>query len=92
MSGSHAARTVAALGMSGLLGAVSIVQPVQAAEDGLPDLELLEYLGSWEESDEDWLLFNDETEVDDEDTEPRDAPSDSSAEAMADEDMTELQP
>jgi len=27
-------------------------------EDELPDLEFLEYLGSWEESDEDWLLFN----------------------------------
>jgi hypothetical protein len=27
-------------------------------EEALPDLEFLEYLGSWEESDEDWLLFN----------------------------------
>ncbi len=26
------------------------------AEDA-PELEFLEYLGSWEESDEDWLLF-----------------------------------
>ncbi|MDH4049581.1 MAG: hypothetical protein OEV63_15790 [Gammaproteobacteria bacterium] len=29
-----------------------------AAADGVPELEFLEYLGSWEESDEDWLLFN----------------------------------
>jgi hypothetical protein len=29
------------------------------AEDEQPDMEFLEYLGSWEESDEDWLLFND---------------------------------
>ena len=27
-------------------------------EEELPDLEFLEYLGSWDESDEDWLLFN----------------------------------
>ena len=27
-----------------------------AAEE-VPELEFLEYLGSWEESDEDWLLF-----------------------------------
>ena len=29
-----------------------------ATEDELPDLEFLEYLGSWEESDEEWLLFD----------------------------------
>ncbi len=28
------------------------------ADDEQPDMEFLEYLGSWEESDEDWLLFN----------------------------------
>jgi hypothetical protein len=33
----------------------------QAAEEELPDMEFLEYLGSWEESDEDWLLFNELT-------------------------------
>jgi hypothetical protein len=27
-------------------------------DEELPDIEFLEYLGSWEESDEDWLLFN----------------------------------
>ena len=27
------------------------------ADDEQPDVEFLEYLGSWEESDEDWLLF-----------------------------------
>lgn len=32
---------------------------VVAAEDEQPDMEFLEYLGSWDESDEDWLLFND---------------------------------
>jgi hypothetical protein len=30
---------------------------VKAEEEEAPELEFLEYLGSWEESDEDWLLF-----------------------------------
>lgn len=37
---------------------VGIAGPVAAADDELPDLDFLEYLGSWEESDEDWELFN----------------------------------
>lgn len=31
---------------------------VLAADDEAPDAEFLEYLGLWEESDEDWLIFN----------------------------------
>jgi len=31
---------------------------VVADDEELPALELLEYLGSWEESDEDWVLLN----------------------------------
>lgn len=31
-----------------------------AQESEAPDLAFLEYLGSWEESDEDWVLFSDE--------------------------------
>jgi hypothetical protein len=38
----------------GLFGCSGVV----IAEDEQPDMEFLEYLGSWEESDEDWLLFN----------------------------------
>ncbi len=39
----------------GLLGCAGIV----AADDEVaPDMEFLEYLGSWEESDEDWMLFS----------------------------------
>lgn len=30
-----------------------------AAEDEVPDAEFLEYLGLWEESDEEWLIFAD---------------------------------
>lgn len=31
-----------------------------AEEDEVPDGEFLEYLGLWEESDEEWLLLTDE--------------------------------
>ena len=30
---------------------------VAADDDVMPDMEFLEYLGSWEESDEDWVLL-----------------------------------
>ena len=38
----------------GLFGCSGVV----VADDEQPDMEFLEYLGSWEESDEDWLLFH----------------------------------
>jgi len=38
----------------GLIGCSGAV----AADDEQPDVEFLEYLGSWNESDEDWLLFD----------------------------------
>ena len=41
-----------------LLGfaAVGVVaSPVVKAEEETPDLDFLEYLGSWQESDEEWL-------------------------------------
>ena len=34
-----------------------------AEEEPPPDAEFLEYLGMWEETDEDWLLLNDITLV-----------------------------
>ena len=37
---------------------------VLAADEELPELEFLEYLGSWEESDEDWLLFDEPVTAD----------------------------
>jgi hypothetical protein len=37
----------------GLLGGTGVV----VADEEQPDMEFLEYLGSWEASDEDWLLF-----------------------------------
>lgn len=36
-------------------------------EDELPDLEFLEYLGMWEDSDEEWLLLEDDVMADNED-------------------------
>lgn len=29
------------------------------ADEELPEIEFLEYLGLWEESDEDWVMFSD---------------------------------
>jgi len=40
----------------GLLGCTGIVA---ADDEVVPDLEFLEYLGLWEESDEDWVLLSD---------------------------------
>lgn len=37
-----------------------------AEEEPIPDMAFLEYLGMWEESDEEWLLLDDDV-VDDED-------------------------
>lgn len=39
---------------------------VSAAEEEVPDLELLEYLGMWEESDEDWLVLDEAMTADNE--------------------------
>ena len=37
-----------------LVGGVALAQ-----DDGAPDDEFLEYLGFWQESDEEWLIFGD---------------------------------
>lgn len=29
-----------------------------AADEELPEIEFIEYLGLWEESDEDWIMFS----------------------------------
>lgn len=39
---------------------------IPAAEEQAPDVELLEYLGMWEESDEDWLILNEAVAADNE--------------------------
>ena len=48
-------RAVVACGLVGHCGAIAIA----ADDEDLPDIEFLEYLGSWDESDEDWQLVSD---------------------------------
>ena len=42
-----------------LLGTAGAVM----ADDEQPDMDFLEYLGRWEESDEEWLIFADANEA-----------------------------
>ena len=35
-----------------------------AADEELPEIEFIEYLGLWEDSDEDWVLFSDSFDAD----------------------------
>lgn len=42
--------------------AAALLMAVPAAAEEPPDMELLEYLGSWEETDEDWVLLTEEPE------------------------------
>ena len=39
---------------------LALVTAIAVADDEAPDIEFLEYLGSWDESDEDWLLFDED--------------------------------
>jgi len=39
---------------------------VLAADEELPDVEFLEYLGMWEETDEDWLILDETMTADNE--------------------------
>ena len=41
-----------------LVGLLLCCGLVLAADEEIPEMDFLEYLGTWEESDEDWLLFN----------------------------------
>ncbi|MDH3577486.1 MAG: hypothetical protein OEO71_06665 [Gammaproteobacteria bacterium] len=52
MSARH---TLEALTCGILLGSGGLVC---AEEESVPDMEFLEYLGMWEESDEDWLILD----------------------------------
>ena len=38
---------------------------VLAADDEIPEPDLIEYLGMWEESDEEWLIFDEPVAADD---------------------------
>ena len=45
-----------------VLAAVLAGGPALGQDDGLPNEEFLEYLGFWQESDEEWLIFGDPVE------------------------------
>lgn len=53
-----------------LLCGVALVTAIgalaEAEEDEVPDREFLEYLGMWDESDEEWLLLDEEEAADNE--------------------------
>ena len=55
--------------LCGLFGCAGVAL---ADEEEIPDLEFLEYLGSWDESDEDWVLLaeNDAEEALDDESKP----------------------
>jgi hypothetical protein len=53
-SATHAERVLRIALLCGLFGYGSVAL---ADEEEIPDLEFLEYLGSWDESDEDWVLL-----------------------------------
>jgi len=52
-------REIVSIGTLLLIGGLA-----QSAGDELPDEDFLEYLGLWEESDEDWLIFNEPVTAD----------------------------
>lgn len=58
---SRAADPGSAIKVAVLWGLFGCSGLVSAAEEELPDMEFLEYLGSWEESDEDWLVIDELT-------------------------------
>ncbi len=53
-----------------LWGLLGLSSAILAADTELPEMEFLEYLGLWEESDEDWVLLSEDvgTQVAAEDT------------------------
>ncbi len=56
-------RIVRAALLWSLLGSCSLAY---AADDEVPDMEFLEYLGLWEESDEIWMLMDERMVADSE--------------------------
>lgn len=48
---------------------------VAVAEEDVPDAEFLEYLGSWEQSDEEWLMFEEPAEAGETDSGERSEPA-----------------
>lgn len=55
----HNSRSELSLRIALLCGLFGTVPVAAAADEEVQDAEFLEYLGSWDETDEDWLLFTD---------------------------------
>lgn len=55
-----------AMSVNGLAGAVllGLCSLAVLADEELPEAEFLEYLGMWEGSDEDWVMFNQKINAD----------------------------
>jgi hypothetical protein len=68
-SATHTERVLRIVLLCGLFGCGGVAL---ADEEEIPDLEFLEYLGSWDESDEDWVLLaeNDAEEALDDESKP----------------------
>ena len=84
----------AAVKLAVLCGLVSAGAGSAAADEELPDIEFLEYLGSWDASDEEWLLFDAEepaTAAQEQAPQNDRAADRASTGAPADEESTELE-
>jgi len=68
MSAERGRRTRGSL--AALLLALAVLPAL--ADEELPDIEFLEYLGSWEEGDDDWMLFDTSGETPDGNESPED--------------------
>lgn len=52
------------VGVTGLLiAAAAAAQDAESTDDDFADADFLEYLGSWDGSDEEWVFFEDDTSV-----------------------------
>lgn len=50
--------TISARRLGIMIAVAAACGPAIANEEEVTDMEFLEYLGSWEESDEEWTLFD----------------------------------
>ena len=66
-----------------LLGAVLLCccSALVVADEEMPEIEFLEYLGLWEDSDEDWVMFSDPISAENKD-QPRSEPAPEGEESM----------
>ncbi len=57
-----------------------VVAIANAESEEIPDMAFLEYLGMWDETDEDWLLLEDEAPAEDDEHDESTADSEDAAE------------